>query len=105
MRQWKQILGVAAIFILAAFYSFNQQDGRPHAGETVMPYLDVPLCWQGGSSAELGVRLCAKAEDGKAARLLGFSALPLNVNPVANIVFYRDDQPLSSHEVALSHRC
>jgi hypothetical protein len=105
MRQWKQTLGVAAILILAGLYSFNQQNGRPRAGETVMPHLDGAMSWQAGAQAELGVRLCAKADDGKAARLLDFSALPLNLNPVANIVFYRDDQELSSLQVALSHRC
>src|SRR2546422_879845 len=105
MRQWKQGLGVAGLVILFGFSSCGQPSGRPRAGETVTLRLQSPALWTAGTTAGLGIRLYAKGADAETERLLDFSAIPLRVNPVANVAFYSGDQLLNSLEVALSHRC
>jgi hypothetical protein len=105
MRQWMQVVGVAALVILVGLLNCSQQDGQPRAGETVTPRLEQPVYWTAGASGGLGVRLYARAAESGAERLLGFRAMPLDRNPVANIAFYRDEQLLSTLQVILSHRC
>ena len=105
MRPSMQMLGVAGLLILAGFFSCGQQTGRPHAGDTLRPQLEWPVQWTAGEPGGLGIRLYAKGRDDRGWRLLDFSAIPLNVNPIANITFYAGDQPLDSVAVALSHRC
>jgi hypothetical protein len=105
MRQWMQALGIAGLVILFGLFSCRQPGGQPRAGETVTPRLQGPVHWTAGATGQLGVRLYAEGGDPDRARLLDFSAIPSRVNPVANIAFYGGDQPLSSLEVALSHRC
>jgi hypothetical protein len=105
MRYWIQALGVAAFIILFGLIQWGRQGGGPQAGDTVMPQLERPVLWTAGASGEVDIRLYAKGENDRTARLLDFGAIPLQVNPLAQITFYEDDQPLGSLEVALSHRC
>ncbi len=51
------------------------------------------------------MRLQAQAADGAAAKPLDFSTVPADVNPVARITFYENDQALPPKEVVLAHRC
>src|SRR5207249_4768974 len=105
MRPWLQVLGVGGFVILFGFLSCGRQDGRLHAGDTVIPRLQGPIHWTAGATGDLRVRLCAKAVDAETERLLDFSAVGLRVNPMANIAFYSGDQRVGSQEVILSHRC
>jgi hypothetical protein len=105
MRQWMQAVGMVGLVVLVGLCQCSQENGRPRAGETVTPHLAQPVFWTAGASGGLGVRLYAKGADAKAARWLDFGAIPWDVNPVADLAFYRGDQPLSTLQVALSHRC
>jgi hypothetical protein len=105
MRQWKQILGVAVLILVVGFFARDPQDGQPHPGETVIPSLESPIQWTPGTTGELGIRLYAHGADSSQTRMLDFSAISWLANPMADITFYCDDEPLSSLEVPLSHRC
>lgn len=105
MRQWVQAVGVAAFLILFGFSSCGDQNGRPRAGDTVTPQLEWPVLWTAGQPGDLGIRLYTQAKGDQRRRLLNFGSIPLHVNPVANLTFYRGDEPLSSPEIPLSHRC
>lgn len=90
---------------LACLTGCGRSAGRLEPGDTVMPILEGGSKWTAGTPTELSVRLQAQAADGAAAKPLDFSTVPADVNPVARITFYENDQALPPKEVVLAHRC
>src|SRR5262245_51925754 len=78
---------------------------KPKDGDTIRPALEQPLQWTSGKPIELSVRLQAEATDGSKPRVLDFTGVEANANPVAHITFYDGEKVLQTKDVELSHRC
>jgi hypothetical protein len=94
-----------ALFVLTGLSGCGAGSG-PRAGDTVKPRFNDTPELTAGQPGQIGVRLVAVNSDGSGSRNLGFGGITAQDNPVAKIIFFQGEQPMSPPvEVVLSHRC
>src|SRR5262245_1224676 len=107
MKRLAKLLPAAALLLFAAFLGCGSSS-RPQAGDVVSPQIANAIggqvLWFAGHPASIQVRL--EATTGNAApRLLDFSGVPTDRDPLATVKFFDGDTQIASQEVRLSHRC
>jgi hypothetical protein len=98
---------IPMIFLLTslAFVNGCGDVGGVRDGDVVSPVLNGSPRWSAGKFEQISIRLKASHPDSPEERALGFTGIPSNANPTAQVTFFIGGEPQTPVDVPLNHRC